>query len=155
MLYKCYLKQGTVYVPTVVKLKTAVYMDVEPIAVVPLANTAGLRQAFLDVIARKNDSVYPSREEIRGRPVLLKYTGDKSWSAFQRGAFDWHINENDGNYQIVGYRTNQKGYWEQDPNQKNKFPPGTPVDDVIDRMIAILQEATARRSRGQRVLKAE
>ena len=58
-----------------------------------------------------------------------------------RGTKPWSIYEKDGKYQIEGYRLHRKGYWEQDPDNVIKFPAGTPLDDVIDRMIAILQDA--------------
>jgi hypothetical protein len=71
----------------------------------------------------------------------MKYTGDRNWSAFKRGASTWHIQEKSGDYQIVGYRSHRMGYWEEDPDQKIQFPAEATVDDVIDRMIGILQEA--------------
>jgi hypothetical protein len=53
----------------------------------------------------------------------------------------WNIVEEDGSYQIIGNRMHSGGYWEEDPDQKVQFPPGTSVDQVIERMIAILQSA--------------
>ena len=35
----CFLKKGVVYVPTVAKLQTGAYTDIEPVAVVPVSNT--------------------------------------------------------------------------------------------------------------------
>jgi hypothetical protein len=32
-------------------------------------------------------------------------------------------------------------YWTEDPDQKTEFPPNASVDEVVDRMIAILQDA--------------
>jgi hypothetical protein len=46
------------------------------------------------------------------------------------------------NYQIIGYRR-EPNNWAQDPEQTVGFPPGTTLDQVIDRMIATLQQ-TAR-----------
>ena len=46
-------------------------------------------------------------------------------------------------YKIIFYRKHPKKYWEQDLAQQIQFPVGTTVDDVVDRMLAILQE-TAR-----------
>ncbi len=142
MLFHGYLKKGIVYVPTVVQLQTGAYVDVEPVAVVPSANTDALHRAFSDAIERKNAIVPNPPKDKWPPPVLLKYAGVKNWSAFARGASVWSIEESNGDYQIVGYRTHPKGYWEQDPAQVTKFQSGAAVDDVIDRMIAILQEAS-------------
>jgi hypothetical protein len=140
MLFNVYLRRGVVYVPTVAKRDTAVYTDIEPVAVVPVADGEGLRCALLDTIARKNVAVPVPRGKWPP-PVLLKYSGAKTWSAFARDASTWNIEEQDGKYQIEGYRTHPKGYWEEDPDQKIEFPAGTSVDTVIERMIGILQDA--------------
>lgn len=132
MLYKCYLKKGTVYLPTTVNQGTALYMDVEPVAVVPVADAERLRRVMRDTIPQQNAFVPPSREDARNPPVLLKYTGDKSWLAFKRHAALWSIYEKGGIYQIEGYRTHQKGYWERDPDQTIHFPAGTSIDTVTD-----------------------
>jgi hypothetical protein len=141
MLYKLYLKKGTVYIPTTVNQARAVYMDIEPVTVVPVADGEALRRAMRDTIPKENRFVPPSVEDARKPPVLLKYTGDKSWSAFMRGTSPWSIYEKDGKYQIEGYHIHRKGYWERDKNQTIGLPAGTSLDVVIDRMIAILQEA--------------
>jgi hypothetical protein len=144
MLYHSYLKNGVVYVPTVARLQTGAYTDIEPVAVVPVANKETLRHAFLDVIARKNAIVPNPPKDDWPPPVLLKYAGVKTWSAFARGTSQWSIKEKDGKFQIVGYRTHRNGYSEQDPGQKTDFPPNATADDVIERMIAILQDAARK-----------
>ena len=141
MLYKIYLKKGIVYLPTTVNQGTARYRIVDPVTVVPVADAEALRRALQHTIPKQNPFVVPSVEDARKPPVLLKYTGDKSWSAFMRGTSPWSIYEKDGKYQIEGYRIHRKGYWERDPDQTTEFPPGTALDDVIDRLIAILQDA--------------
>jgi hypothetical protein len=141
MLYNCYLKKDRVYLPTVVHQATAVYMDVEPVTIVPATDTDRLRRALLETISKPNAFVPASVRDAREPSVVLKHSGDKSWPAFQRGASCWVIKHKGGQYKIAGYRTHSKGYWEEDPEQIVKFPPGTTVDSVIDRMIAILQSA--------------
>jgi hypothetical protein len=55
MLFHAYLKDGIVYVPTVVRLQIGgAYWDVEPVGVEPVANTEGLRR--------------PSRLSVGGTP---------------------------------------------------------------------------------------
>jgi hypothetical protein len=73
--------------------------------------------------------------------VILKYAGVRTWSAFAGGTLVWNIDEDEDLYQIVGHRMHPDGYWVRDEEQKIEFPPGTSVDVVIDRMIAILQDA--------------
>jgi hypothetical protein len=145
MLYKCYLRKGVVYVPTVGN-RRGVYTLVEPVAVVPATNSAGLRAAFRETIARENIDVPP----IKGKwppPILPKYAGVKSSAAFDRGASTWNIQEDECKYKIVGYRRHPEGYWAEDRDQTIEFSPGTSMDTVIDRMIAILQEAATRLAR--------
>jgi hypothetical protein len=145
MLYTCYLRKGYVYVPTVGN-RRGVYTLIEPVAVVLATNTEGLRAAFRDAVARKNIDVPP----VKGKwppPILPKYAGVKSSAAFDRDASTWNIQEDEGRYKIVGYRRHPEGYWAEDRDQTIEFPPGTLMDAVIDRMIAILQEAATRPAR--------
>jgi hypothetical protein len=144
MLFHSYLRLEIVYIPTVVKVQTGAYMDVEPVAVVSVANTEGLRRAFFEAIGRKNAIVPNPPKGSWPPPVLLKYAGLKTWSAFARNACQWSIEADNGLYQIVGYREHPDGYWVQDSNQKTEFSPRTPVDGVVERMIAILQEAALK-----------
>jgi hypothetical protein len=141
MLYSPYLRRGVVYVPTVVKADAGGYMEIEPIAVVPLTDANGLRRAFQAAVSRGNPTVRtPTRDEYPP-PAILKYAGVKTWSAFARGTSPWSIVEQGGNYQIIGHRMHRAGYWEEDPEQKTNFPPGTTIEAVIERMIEILQDA--------------
>jgi hypothetical protein len=141
MLFHTYTRRGVVYVPTVAQQERGgAYTDIEPVAVVPITNVDGLHRALAETIARGN-VIIPLPKGKWPPPVVLKYAGVKTWSAFARDASSWSIEKEDDQYQIVGYRTHPKGYWQQDPEQKFKFPAGTTIDTVIDRMVTILQNA--------------
>ena len=144
MLSHFYLRNGTVYIPTVVRLETGAYQDIDPVAVVAVVNSEGLQHALSDAINRKNMVVPPPQKDNWPPPVLLKYAGVKTWSAFMRGASVWSIEKIEENYQITGYRTHPKGYWAPDLAQKIDFSPESSLDTVVDRMIAILQEAARK-----------
>ena len=144
MLYHSYLRSGIVYVPTVAKTEAGFYMNREPMSVVAATNTEALRYALRDAMGKGNPTIPTPARNAFPRPVLLKYSGAKSWSAFARGASQWSIEEEEGRYQIVGYRTHRDGYWVQDPEQKIELPTGSARDQVIDRMIAILQDAARK-----------
>jgi hypothetical protein len=145
MLIKCYLREGTVYVPTVARRASSpIYTTIEPIAVVPLNDPAAVRAALVDSLNRGNAIIPdPDPQALRAPPIILKYAPVRSWSAFFRTAFSWSIAQEDGGYQILGNRKHPKGYWEEDPSQKIQFPPHATREDVVDRMVVILQE-TAR-----------
>jgi hypothetical protein len=146
MLCSCYLRDYVVYVPTLARrAREPVYTHIEPVGVVSIANTEAVRRTLLETIARKNPTIPDPDQKARDAPsIILKYAGVRSWSAFYRNASTWSIREDDGVYKIIGYRKHSKGSWLQDLEQQIQFPVGTTVDDVVDRMIAILQEAATK-----------
>ena len=143
MLHACYLRDGVVYVPTVGK-RGAVYTIIDPVAVGSVSDTDKLRRALLDAIARKNIDVVPLTAK-QVTPVLPKYAGVKTSAAFERRASIWNIEKKkNGNYRIIGHRKHADGYWVEDHEREIEFPLGATIEAVVERMIAILQEAAAR-----------
>ena len=136
-----YLRKGIVYLPTMGKMDKGFYRGIEPVAVVSVTNTEALREALTATIARGNPSVPVLRRSEYPPPVLLKYAGVKAWSAFDRDASLWDVGEEGGRFVIVGYNKRPSGESVQDPDQKIEFPPASSVDAIVDRMIAILQDA--------------
>jgi hypothetical protein len=134
-----YLRKGKVFIPTSGLVPGGPYRDIEPVAVVEVSDVDGLRQAFRETIVRGNPPVGPYPRP-HPPPVVIKHAGVKSWSAFARGALPWGIEEENGIFQIVGRRKTPNG-WVEDPDQTIEFALGTTLDQVIDRMIAILQGA--------------
>jgi hypothetical protein len=145
MLVTCYLRDGVVYVPTMARrVSEPIYTTIEPVSVVPLSSSENVRRVLLETIARKNILIpNPDPKALRAPPLILKYAGVRSWSAFFRNASTWNITEDDGIYKILYYRKHPKGYWQPDLAREIQFPVGTTADDVVDRMLAILEE-TAR-----------
>jgi hypothetical protein len=134
-----YLRKGKVFIPTFGRVPGGPYRDIEPVAVVDVSNAEDPRRAFRETIARGNPPIGPYPRP-NPPPVVVKYAGVKCWGAFARGALPWSIEEENGIFQIIGRRRTLDG-WVEDPEQTVKFPVGTTLDQVIDRMIAILREA--------------
>jgi hypothetical protein len=148
MLFTCYLRDGVAYVPTIGRRKSEpIYTTIEPVSAVPVSDPEDLRRALLETIARKNIIIPdPDAKALRAPPLILKYAGVKSWSAFFRNASMWSIREDEGAYKILSYRKHPKGYYQPDVAQEIQFPMGTTADSVVDRMIAILQNAALQDS---------
>jgi hypothetical protein len=143
MMSHFYLKNGVVYIPTVVQLTTGAYLDVDPVAVEQSDNTEGLRRAISAAITRGNAVVSTAKGKWPA-PVLLKYAGARSWSAFARGASMWSIDEEKETNRITGYRDHADGYWVPDPDKTINFPGDSKIEFVVSRMIEILQAAAAK-----------
>jgi hypothetical protein len=139
-----YLRRGTVYLPTMGKMDEGFYRGVEPVAVVSASNAEEIRQALRATIARGNPVAPILRRSEIPPPVLLKYAGVKSWSAFERGMLFWDIKENNGAFRIASQRKQPDGMWRDHPEQIISFPAGATADDVIERRIAILQGAVRK-----------
>lgn len=139
-----YLRQGMVFVPTTGRvIPGGPYRDMEPVAVTPLSNLDAVRQALRDAISRGNPPAPRYPPGGHPQPVVVKYAGVKSWSAFARGTLTWGINERDGEYQIIGYSRHPDG-WREDPEQKVDLPAGSTVEDAIELMIVILQNVARK-----------
>lgn len=146
----CYLRRRIVYVPTWGKIGKGYYSVIEPVSVLPVSDTDGLRRAFHEAFARGNPPVPRlPREQIPPPTILAKHAGVKDWHTFARGTLCWHIDERDGVTKITGQWKRPRGGWVDDPDQIVTFPPGSTIDDVFDRMIAILQEKARASSRGK------
>lgn len=139
------MRKGKVFTPTFGRAPGGPYRDIEPVAVVEVSDTEGLRRAFRETIARGNPPIGPYPRS-NPPPVVVKYAGVKSWGAFARGALPWSIEEENGIIQIIGRRRTPDG-WVEDPEQTIDFPSGTTLDQAIDRMIAILRDAAQQQWR--------
>ncbi len=135
-----YLRKGIVFIPTSGLVHKGLHRDIEPVAVVPASNANAIRTALYATIARGNPPTPPYPPGSRPQPVVVKHAGVKTWGAFARDASPWSIEERGGMYHIVGKRRHPDG-WAEDPEQTIEFPAGAAVDVVIERMIAILQDA--------------
>jgi hypothetical protein len=57
----------------------------------------------------------------------------------------WTIKEKDGVFQIAGQSKRDDGGWRADLDRTIDFPPNLVMDDVIERIVAIVQEEAARK----------
>ena len=116
-----------------------------PLQSVPVEQTEGLRQAIAAAIERGNPLV--SRDRAKAAfsdsksSAMLKATGARSWYALDRQTKGlWSIVEENGIYEIRVDQPMKPRGWHEDRTKRVQFSPGTPVEDVITRLIAMIQE---------------
>ena len=141
MYFHFYLRKGMIYIPTVGKMDKGFYRDIEPVAVVSASDTETFQHALAATVTRGNPDVPMLRRREWPPAVVLKYAAVRSWSAFERGMSLWGLEAKDGTWQIVGKKKKADGATVDDPEQTITFPPGASIEDVISRMISILQHA--------------
>lgn len=143
MHWQCYLRSGIVYVPTTAVTKHRLYRIIEPVEVIPGADTDALHDALAETIARGNPEVPALAPSDYPPPILPKYAGVKSWNAFVRNASLWAFEQSESGLRILPYRRVERGAFIPDKASAITLPTGSTTNDLIDRMIAILQQ-TAR-----------
>jgi hypothetical protein len=119
-------------------------VTIDPVTITPVYDTVALRRAFSETLARGNPKLPESIVSDPSPPVVMKYARVKTWGTFVRHADLWGIDERNGMYEIIGYRRDPPGGWLPDKELAVVFPAGTTADEVIERMIAILQSAAAQ-----------
>jgi hypothetical protein len=97
-------------------------------------------------LAKGNTVIPTPKRDAFPPPVLPKYAGEKTLAAFMEGASEWDIYQKNEIYQITPYRKDPDGGRNlvADSDHRITFPPGATVNEVIDRMIAILQTAVRK-----------
>jgi hypothetical protein len=118
-------------------------MHIEPVSVLPVSDTDGLRRALRETVARGNPLVPKKHLDAydKGERITSKYLGIKTPGEFNRRARCWDLFERDGLYEISGYKDGPIGRRVDRHDHVEPFPAGTSLETVIDRMIAILQSA--------------
>jgi hypothetical protein len=145
MIVSPLLHKGVVHIPTTYKIASeGFFCEHAPLTSVPVEQTETLRQAVLDAIERGNPLM--NRDEFgtlsrsRAAPMLAA-TGARSWNALDRQMQgSWSVTDRNGVYEIRVDQPMQPRGWHEDKTKRVEFPPGTPVDDVITRLIAMIQE---------------
>ena len=138
------LHKGVVQIPTSYFVeRDGFFVTNAPLESVPVEQTEQLRQAILVTIERGNPPI--TRDQARDLlhskdDPLLKAAAARSWYVFDRQTKGlWSIDKN-GVYEIRVNQPMETHGWHEDKTKRVEFPPGTPVEEVIDRLIAMIQE---------------
>ena len=143
LLFTVYLRRKTVYLPTVAKVLTGGHQEIEPVSVVDVSDAKRVSQALKELFNRGNPVLerysYAEHKEV----AVLKCVGIKSYSAFVRQSKTWHVILDGGNYEILGQKRRQDRGWEPDPENEIILPEGASEDDLVERVVEVLQAAAS------------
>jgi hypothetical protein len=120
------------------------HRGIDPVSVAPVFDRQALLHILKETFGRGNPTLKTAVYADTPESSLLKLAGVKNFSAFARGAHPWSIDEKGGSFEILFWKKGPVRGWVPDPEKSIKLPSGSTEDDVINRMVAILQEAAAR-----------
>ena len=139
MVWHCFLRRGVVFVPSTDRTEAGFYMDVDPVEVVPLSDPDGVARALRRTVTRGNPIIPTPSRFAKIEPPVLKYSGVKSWSTFARSAILWGIGQRHGIFYIDAYKKRSDRGWEEDFERRIAFPPSATIEEVCERLVAILR----------------
>jgi hypothetical protein len=139
MTWQIYLRKGLVYVPTVAQTEAGFYLGIEPVDVVPVADTEALQRAIWRAINAGNPKIATPTRAYFPEPVLLRYANVKSWPVFERSALFWSVAKKNGSYEISRGRKRSDRGWEDYPAQIQTMPPGSGLHEISHRIASLIQ----------------
>jgi hypothetical protein len=130
-----YLRKGSAFVPTMAKTEAGFWMGIEPVDVRKVESPEALQALLLAVIKRGNPVVPTPTRNNFPRPVIERYCGLKSLSAFEQTASCWAISQDDGDFHIYEWRRSERyrGAREKADETEVILPEGTPIESVTMR----------------------
>jgi hypothetical protein len=141
-MWQIYLRKDIAYVPTVAQTEAGYYLDIEPVAAVPAADSAAFTGALKQVMIRGNPKIPTPTRATFPKPVVLKHANVRTWADFERTASHWTITHRDNSYKIAGSRRRPDMGWEEDPSQIETLPGDSSVEEVARRVFSVMQSTT-------------
>jgi hypothetical protein len=138
-----YLRRSKIYIPSIAKDQSGVYIHIEPVSSISVADTLGFEDVFRKLIAQGNPLISNRPRDNKDASPILKVAGVKTFTAFAQGALVWGVDELNGCYTILPYKKGKPRGWVPDRERKIEFPPETAVNEISDRLISMIQDANA------------
>lgn len=140
------VKTGNVIIPSLAQTEAGIWMDVEPVFVYPLEDKDSIVEAMTQVWNHPLLGVpQPGRFEYP-KPVVLKYTNAKSYSAFAKRHKAWYLEQlKTGLFRLQIPHTFQDAVpTGKDSYSLQSFPMGTTLEKAIETLIASMNTEKAK-----------
>jgi hypothetical protein len=121
MYWQFYVRRRTIFIPTSAQTEAGFYLNVDPVAVLNITDTDGVRMALADMLARGNPRVPTPNRATFPPPIVLKYAKLKRWSEFEEDADSWTLTKDHRTYQLGPSKRRSDRGWEEDPIRLEVF----------------------------------
>ena len=138
MIWNVYLRRGMLYVPTVARTESGLYLDVEPVGVAAATDADAVRKVVRSAIERGNPAIPTPARGAFPKPVVLRHAGMQSWSEFERATSSLAVAHRDGRFRIIPRRKGDEGGWEDDVSATEVLDPSAGSEDVARRIVVLI-----------------
>ncbi|MDR3404266.1 MAG: hypothetical protein P4L99_17340 [Chthoniobacter sp.] len=127
-----FIGRDSVVIPTVARTTTGLFLDFEPVAVLPLSDPAAIRASLTELITQGNPEIpLPPRDAYR--PPAGRYAGIKSWPALIR-KFDCIGFSQEGDEFRIDFSPHDA--MADDPARARRVPAADIVAEVLGQILA-------------------
>ena len=143
-----YLREGTVYIPTLRQVPGSYYFKTAPVQVAPASDIAAVTEAFEQAIRLGNPSITEAECSTLPKWITVAPTGVNSWRAFERGALTWSLDTDPktGEYRMRLDQPQAGGGWTPGLIPAFTLPADTPTSEVARRAAEVIYDTAESQS---------
>jgi hypothetical protein len=136
MLYRFYVYDEHVLIPTVAETEEGFYVDMKPVQLFAATSTEDWKSALYKALAAGNSLIPTPEQNEAGGSVLLESMNLQKWSAFEKRAVMYTIHAASAYVKI--YRTGKgpDNMWNPAATEERMFDIRTPWQYVVDALVA-------------------
>ena len=130
-LWHLYVGRDRVLIPTVARTTAGFFLDVEPVASIPITDEPALRAALTTTLAAGNPEVPTPTRQSFPTPVVYPYAGVKSWPAFEKRFLCITLSRCDDHFEIQLTSRDSRGRWNDTPTQVERVPLDAAISETL------------------------
>jgi hypothetical protein len=138
MLYRFYVYDEKIVIPTVAETDEGFYVDTRPVLRFAVAQMESWKSAMYMALAEGNKRIPTPEPSDSGSSVLLESLDITKWSVFEKRAVMYTVHANNSYVRIYRTGKGQDGMWEATKTTERIFDVRTPWQYVVD---AIVEDA--------------
>jgi hypothetical protein len=142
MHWSLYLRKNKLYIPSVAQTEAGFYLEVDPVDVIDRDDCDGVCAAVSRVLAMGNPIIPTPTRAAFPKWVILKYSGVRSHSVFEREAEKWSIQKDSHRYVLRHERRHAEGGWGEEPLYSESLPDTISIEDLGRRIFLLIKSNT-------------
>ena len=133
-MWHFYVRGGKAYVPVVAQTDAGFFLDIDPVAVIPVDDHEALIRTIAQQIATGNPVVAAPERSAYGTPVVVRAAGVKTWATFEKNARCFTAYRTEAGYELPPMEKTTQG-WVENMQKAKKLPPLSSSHEVAQELV--------------------